>query len=54
MRFHPHSLNGKPGLAVEHDGHAIELVALDEKFPHELGRAEAFGGDRDADEGAQR
>jgi 2-keto-4-pentenoate hydratase/2-oxohepta-3-ene-1,7-dioic acid hydratase in catechol pathway len=36
MRFHPHSLNGKPGLAVEHDGHAIELVALDEKFPHEL------------------
>ncbi len=36
MRFHPHTLSGKSALAVEHDGHAIELVALDEKFPHEL------------------
>jgi acylpyruvate hydrolase len=36
MRFHPHTLNGKPALAVEHDGHAVELSALDAKFPHEL------------------
>ena len=36
MRFHPHTLKGKPALAVEHGDHAIELVALDEKFPHEL------------------
>jgi acylpyruvate hydrolase len=36
MRFHPHTLHGKPALAVEHDGHAVELSALDAKFPHEL------------------
>lgn len=36
MRFHPHTGHGKPALAVEHDGQAIELSALDEKFPHEL------------------
>jgi 2-keto-4-pentenoate hydratase/2-oxohepta-3-ene-1,7-dioic acid hydratase in catechol pathway len=36
MRFHPHTAHGQPCLAVEHDGHAIELSALDEKFPHEL------------------
>jgi 2-keto-4-pentenoate hydratase/2-oxohepta-3-ene-1,7-dioic acid hydratase in catechol pathway len=36
MRFHPHTAHGKSCLAVEHDGHVIELSALDEKFPHEL------------------
>jgi acylpyruvate hydrolase len=36
MRFHPHKAAGKACLAVEHDGHAIDLPALDEKFPREL------------------
>jgi acylpyruvate hydrolase len=36
MRFHPHTLHGKPALAVEHGDHAVELSALDAKFPLEL------------------
>ena len=36
MRFHPHTTHGKPHLAVEIDGHAVDLNELDPKFPHEL------------------
>jgi len=36
MRFHPYSSHGKPHLAVEVDGHAVDLHELDAKFPHEL------------------
>lgn len=36
MRFRPYSNHGKPRLAVELDGHAIDLHDLDAKFPHEL------------------
>ena len=43
MRFHPHTAHGKHGLAVEKDGHAIELTELDAKFPHELDAVIAGG-----------
>ena len=41
MRFRPYSAHGKsgagkPALAVEKDGHAIDLAELDPKFPCEL------------------
>lgn len=36
MRFRPYSSHGKPHLAVEVGTNAVDLVALDEKFPHEL------------------
>ena len=43
MRFRPHVLKGKPCLAVEADDKAIELSALDAKFPHELDEVIAGG-----------
>jgi len=36
MRFRPHVLNGKPALAVEVGANAVDLSALDAKFPHEI------------------
>ncbi len=36
MRFHPHTSHGKPALAVEHAGHAVDLAELDPKFPDEI------------------
>ena len=36
MRFRPHTHHGKPALAVEHAGHAVDLSELDAKLPHEL------------------
>ena len=36
MRFRPYSSHGKPHLAVEKDGHAVDLHDLDAAFPHEL------------------
>jgi 2-keto-4-pentenoate hydratase/2-oxohepta-3-ene-1,7-dioic acid hydratase in catechol pathway len=43
MRFHPHTSHGKPALAVEHAGHAVELSDLDGTFPHELDEVIAGG-----------
>lgn len=43
MRFHPHTKSGKSALAIEHNGGAVELSALDSHFPHDLDHVIAGG-----------
>ena len=43
MRFRPHAVHGKPALAVEAGANAVDLTALDPKFPHERDEVIAGG-----------